>query len=144
MVRFLICVMSVIKRCFDLTQTPLTTTKWQRRDFSYSSYKLHVGTSWPEGDEILLVGKRDHASTVFFRHRKQILEDVGHLRERVWSGQSLGGIPSVTWGTHPLPQLGGEVVKDEVGERLWHGSDVWDVMSHHHIVKCKISRGSKR
>lgn len=34
-------------------------------------------------------------------------------------------------------------MKNEVGERLRHGSDVWDIVSHHHIVKCKIRRGSK-
>ena len=62
-------------------------------------------------------------------------------QDRAWRGW----VPSRSGrGTHPLPQLGGEVVEDEVGERLRHGSDVRDVMSHHHVVKGEISRGSKR
>ena len=45
--------------------------------------------------------------------------------------------------THPPAQTRGEVVKDEVGEGLGHGANVWDIMFHYNIVQSEVGRRSK-
>lgn len=46
--------------------------------------------------------------------------------------------------THASAEARAEVVKDEVREGLGHGADVWDVVSHHHVVQSEIRRRSER
>lgn len=46
--------------------------------------------------------------------------------------------------THPPAEARGEVVKDEVGEGLRHGADVWDVVPHHHVVEGEVRSRPER
>ena len=76
----------------------------------------------PERDVVLEVGKRDHTLRVLFGHRKQVLEyvDASFAESRR------------------------EIVEYEMRIGFGHGASIFDVVSHHYIVQCKVGRRAVR
>ncbi len=48
------------------------------------------------------------------------------------------------WLPHPVPELGGEVVEDEVRERLRHGADVGNIVTHHDVGQSEVGSRAVR
>ena len=75
----------------------------------------------PEADVVALVDERHDALRVVLGDGKEVLENV------------LG----------PLAELGGKVVKDEMGERFGHGSCARNIVPHHSVGERERRCGAK-
>lgn len=73
------------------------------------------------------------AELINCRHQEWVKENISSMCRR-----------HCAMYAHPLAESGGKVVKNKVWEGLRHGANVWNIVSHHHIVKSEISSGSKR